>query len=69
MERPGTDLRQSIDVLADQLAEAEDEPLDVLADRIVNRAQETTIPRNSDDTALLLVRHDKAGRAERGGGR
>jgi serine phosphatase RsbU (regulator of sigma subunit) len=69
VERPGTDLRRSIDVLADQLAEAEDEPLDVLADRIVKRAQETTIPRNSDDIALLLVRHDKAGRAERGGSR
>jgi GAF domain-containing protein len=68
VERPGTDLRRSIDVLADQLAEAEDEPLDVLADRIVERAQETTIPRNSDDIALLLVRHDKAGRVETGRG-
>ena len=66
VERPGTDLMRSIDALADQLAEAEDEPLDVLADRIVKRAQETTIPRNSDDTALLLVRHDKAGMVERG---
>jgi hypothetical protein len=66
VERPGTDLRQSIDALADQLAEVEDEPLDVLADRIVKRAQETTIPRNSDDIALLLVRHDKAGRVETG---
>jgi serine phosphatase RsbU (regulator of sigma subunit) len=66
VERPGTDLRRSIDVLADQLAEAEDEPLDVLADRIVKRAQETTIPRNSDDIALLLVRHDKTGRVETG---
>jgi hypothetical protein len=66
VERPGTDLRRSIDVLADQLAEAEDEPLDVLADRIVERAQETTIPRNSGDIALLLVRHDKAGRVETG---
>ncbi len=66
VERPGTDLRQSIDVLADQLAEAEDEPLDVLADRIVKRAQQTTIPRNSDDIALLLVQHDKVGRAEKG---
>jgi serine phosphatase RsbU (regulator of sigma subunit) len=65
VERPGTDLRRSIDVLADQLAEAEDEPLDVLADRIVERAQKTTVPRNSDDVALLLVRHDKAGRVER----
>jgi len=66
VERPGTDLRRSIDVLADQLAEAEDEPLDMLADRIVKRAQETTIPRHSDDIALLLVRHDKAGRVESG---
>jgi hypothetical protein len=39
----------------------------VLADRIVKRAQETTIPRNSDDIALLLVWHDKAGGVERGG--
>jgi GAF domain-containing protein len=60
VERPGTDLRRSIDVLASQLAEAEDEPLDMLADRIINRAQETTIPQKSDDIALLLVRHDKA---------
>jgi serine phosphatase RsbU (regulator of sigma subunit) len=66
VERPGTDLRQSIDVLASQLAEAEDEPLDTLADRIIKRAQETTIPRYSDDIALLLIRHDKAGRRERG---
>lgn len=62
VERPGTDLMRSIDVLAGQLAEAEDEPLDVLADSIVERARETTIPRNSDDIALLLVRHGKAGR-------
>jgi len=61
VERPGTDLRQSIGVLADQLAEAEDEPLDSLADAIVKHAQETTIPRYSDDIALLLVRHDDAG--------
>jgi len=67
VERPGIDLRHSIDALAGQLTEAEDEPLDVLADRIVKRAQETTIPRNSDDIALLLVRHDKADRAEKGG--
>ncbi len=67
VERPGTDLGRSIDALAYQLAEAEDEPLDRLAGRIVERAQETTIARNSDDIALLLVRHDKAGRAERGG--
>jgi GAF domain-containing protein len=66
VERPGTDLRQSIDVLANQLAGAEDEPLDTLADTIVKRAQETTIPRYSDDIALLLVRHDEAGRRERG---
>jgi hypothetical protein len=38
VERPGTDLRRSVNVLADQLAEAEGEPLDVLADRIVKRA-------------------------------
>ena len=56
VERPGIDLGLSIDLLADQLAEAEDEPLDMLADRIVKRAQETTVPRNSDDMALLLVR-------------
>jgi GAF domain-containing protein len=62
VERPGTDLMRSIDVLADQLAETDDEPLDVLADRIIKHAQETTIPRNSDDIALLLVRHDKASR-------
>lgn len=62
VERPGTDLGRSIDVLAGQLAEEDYEPLDVLADRIVKRAEETTIPRNSDDIALLLVRHDEAGR-------
>jgi len=67
VERPGTELSQSIDGLADQLAEAGDEPLDTLADRIVKRAEETTIPRYSDDIALLLVRHDKAGGIERGG--
>jgi serine phosphatase RsbU (regulator of sigma subunit) len=60
VERPGTDLGQSIDVLADQIAEAGDEPLDRLADTIVKRAQATTIPRYSDDMALLLVRHDEA---------
>jgi PAS domain-containing protein len=61
VERPGADLMRSIDALAHQLDEAEDEPLDILADTIVRRAQKTTIPRNSDDIALLLLRHHKAG--------
>ena len=65
VERPGTDLMRSIDALAGQLAETDDEPLDMLADRIIKHAQETTIPRNSDDVALLLVRHNKAGRVEK----
>jgi serine phosphatase RsbU (regulator of sigma subunit)/PAS domain-containing protein len=65
VERPGTDLRRSIDALASRLAEAKDEPLDMLADRIVKGAQETTIPRHSDDIALLLVRHDNTGRVAR----
>jgi PAS domain-containing protein len=65
VERPGTDLGLSIDLLADQLAEARDESLELLADTIVKRAQETTVPRNSDDIALLLVSCDKAGRLAR----
>jgi serine phosphatase RsbU (regulator of sigma subunit) len=65
VERPGTDLTRSIDALAGQLTETDGEPLDMLADKIIKHAQETTIPRNSDDAALLLVRHNKAGRAER----
>jgi PAS domain-containing protein len=61
VERPGIDLRQSIDILADQLAEAENEPLDRLADTIVKLAQATTIPRYSDDMALLMVRRQAEG--------
>ncbi|WP_236710766.1 SpoIIE family protein phosphatase [Streptomyces sp. 150FB] len=64
VERPGTDLGLSIDLLADQLAEAQDEPLDMLADRIVKRAEETVVPRSSDDIALLLVRRDMAGKVQ-----
>jgi GAF domain-containing protein len=65
VERPGTDLMRSIDALAGQLTETDDEPLDMLADKIIKHAQETTIPRNSDDVALLLVRHNEAGLVER----
>jgi serine phosphatase RsbU (regulator of sigma subunit)/PAS domain-containing protein len=61
VERPNVDLGQSIDLLADQLAEAEDESLDMLADTIVKRAQETAVPQNSDDIALLLIQHGTRG--------
>jgi serine phosphatase RsbU (regulator of sigma subunit) len=60
VERPGIDLDVSINLLADQLAEAGDEPLDMLADRIVKRAQEV-VPPSGDDMALMLVACDKAG--------
>jgi serine phosphatase RsbU (regulator of sigma subunit) len=56
VERPGTDLGVSIDLLADRIARADDEPLDVLADTIVEDAERTAASRCSDDMALLLVR-------------
>lgn len=56
VERPGFDLGLCIDGLAEQLAQAGDEPLDVLADALVKRAEETVTPQSSDDIALLLVR-------------
>jgi serine phosphatase RsbU (regulator of sigma subunit) len=56
VERPGVDLGLCIDGLAEQLAQAGDEPLDVLADALVKRAEETVTPQSSDDTALLLLR-------------
>jgi serine phosphatase RsbU (regulator of sigma subunit)/PAS domain-containing protein len=58
VERPGIDLGISIDVLADQLAGAEDQPLDMLADAIVERAREE-VRQNSDDMALLLIASDE----------
>jgi PAS domain-containing protein len=61
VERPGIDIGQSIDLLADQLARAQDEPLDMLADTIVKHAEETASSQSSDDMALLLVGRGKAG--------
>ncbi|GAA2656933.1 SpoIIE family protein phosphatase [Streptomyces aculeolatus] len=55
VERPGKDLGTSIDRLAETLAQAGGEPLDVLADRIVKRAKETVAAENNDDIALFLV--------------
>ncbi|WBB63504.1 SpoIIE family protein phosphatase [Streptomyces sp. WMMC500] len=55
VERPGEDVGASIDRLAETLARAGDEPLDALADRIVERAKETVAAESSDDIALLLV--------------
>ncbi|GHJ34826.1 SpoIIE family protein phosphatase [Streptomyces sp. TS71-3] len=59
VERPGTDLGESIDRLADQLAAAGDEPPELLADMIVKRAEETVVERSSDDFALLLVEFER----------
>lgn len=56
VERRGSDIGRSIDRLAQQLGQAEDQPLDVLADMIIKRARETADPHSSDDMALLLVR-------------
>ncbi|MFD3521275.1 SpoIIE family protein phosphatase [Streptomyces sp. NPDC058653] len=56
VERPGVDLGLGIDGLAEQLEQAGDAPLDILADALVKRAEETVVPRSSDDIALLLVR-------------
>lgn len=55
VERPGKDVGESIDRLAEALARAGDEPLDVLADRIVERAKETVAAKSNDDIALFLV--------------
>lgn len=62
VERPGIDLELSIDLLAEQFAGAGDVPLDRLADTIVERAQETAAPQNSDDIALLLVQCTRRGK-------
>nr|WP_237555240.1 SpoIIE family protein phosphatase [Streptomyces sp. SID4948] len=56
VERRGTDIGFSIDRLAQQLARADDQPLDLLADMMIKHAQETAVPENSDDIALLLLR-------------
>lgn len=58
VERPGLDIGLSIDSLAEQLARAGDGPLDVLADALVKRSEETAAPQSSDDTALLLLRRE-----------
>ncbi|WP_256069649.1 MULTISPECIES: SpoIIE family protein phosphatase [unclassified Streptomyces] len=55
VERPGIDLGSSVDLLAGRLAAAADGPVEQLADRIIAQAQETVVPRSSDDIALLLV--------------
>ncbi|GHJ40391.1 SpoIIE family protein phosphatase [Streptomyces sp. TS71-3] len=56
VERPGVDLGVSIDSLAEQVARAGGERLDVFADAVVRWAEETVVPESSDDIALLLVR-------------
>ncbi|MFG1811580.1 SpoIIE family protein phosphatase [Streptomyces sp. NPDC049040] len=56
VERHGVDLGLCIDSLAEQLAQAGDEPLDDIADALVARAEETVVPQSSDDIALLLLR-------------
>nr|WP_202451156.1 SpoIIE family protein phosphatase [Streptomyces sp. SID4948] len=61
VERPGSDLGRSIGLLADQLADEADQPLETLADAIVTRARESAVPQSSDDIALLLVEHVNAG--------
>jgi GAF domain-containing protein len=68
VERPGVDLGLCIDGLAEQLAQAGNEPLDILADTIVTRTEETVAPQSSDDIALLLVRRERRDprRARRG---
>ncbi|WTL45239.1 serine/threonine-protein phosphatase [Streptomyces sp. NBC_01497] len=63
VERPGVDVGLSIDRLAEQLAEAPNEPLDVLADMIVERAERTAVPESADDIALLLMQCGTAGTA------
>ncbi|MEU9214257.1 SpoIIE family protein phosphatase [Streptomyces sp. NPDC048415] len=67
VERPGIDVEQSIDLLADQLARQDDKPLEMLADTIVTRAQETVAAQSRDDIALLLVEYGKAGKAHPAG--
>jgi serine phosphatase RsbU (regulator of sigma subunit) len=59
IERPGIDLGRSIEALAEHLARAGDERLDLLADSLVEEAQRKAVPQNSDDIALLLLGCDE----------
>jgi serine phosphatase RsbU (regulator of sigma subunit)/PAS domain-containing protein len=60
VERPGVDIETSIGLLAERLAVARDEPLETLADTVVERSQEIVVPHSSDDIALLLMRYGEA---------
>ncbi|MEU3186294.1 SpoIIE family protein phosphatase [Streptomyces sp. NPDC006923] len=62
VEVPGTDLDMTIKELAAQLAEAQPQPLDLLAKKLVQHARRTQRSfRGSDDIALLLIKPEKHG--------
>ncbi|MFD3521636.1 SpoIIE family protein phosphatase [Streptomyces sp. NPDC058653] len=75
VEQPGVDLGLATDLLAGQLAAGGNEPVDLLADAIIERAHRTTAAQQvSDDIALLLVAcdtvngtHRMPGHAEKSG--
>jgi PAS domain-containing protein len=54
VEIPGTDIDDSIDALAQRLAQARSEDLDELADELIHHAEGS--PAHRDDVALLLIR-------------
>ncbi|MCX4966295.1 SpoIIE family protein phosphatase [Streptomyces sp. NBC_00654] len=54
VETPGTDIDHATTALANQLAQAQSENLDALADTLIDHAEQSA-PRN-DDIALLLIR-------------
>lgn len=58
VEAPGVDLDSAIADLADQLARAQDQSIDSLADTLVARAGRTSA--HSDDIALLLIHSQRA---------
>lgn len=55
VQRSGSELGGSIDLLAGRLAKVGGESLDAVADRVVQGAQ-AVVPQNRDDIALMLVR-------------
>lgn len=60
VETPGIDIEDATADLAAQLAQAQGQTLDALADTLIHHAQRSA-PRN-DDIALLLIRpqqHDR----------